>query len=184
MHVIVGRTPEGRIKTLTDGGLRAVNCACCSSKCWIDKFVNNGKPINVNYFGPEVIDTTCRDDFEGNYDQNIYVSSARRNYICNTYVPSIGLFNFGGYESRPLGAYYNINYWQGSDGCKGSPIAVSQYGHYATLQCFEETWRVIVNSGPIDGTPFEGFIYISPFFLSPPTNGQTLDGKFTISWNE
>jgi hypothetical protein len=31
MPVIVGRTPEGRIKTLTDGGLRAVNCACCDA---------------------------------------------------------------------------------------------------------------------------------------------------------
>jgi hypothetical protein len=27
--MILGRTPEGLIKTKTDGGLRAVNCACC-----------------------------------------------------------------------------------------------------------------------------------------------------------
>jgi hypothetical protein len=27
--MILGRTPEGAIKTKTDGGLRAVNCACC-----------------------------------------------------------------------------------------------------------------------------------------------------------
>jgi hypothetical protein len=33
MLMIVGRTPEGRIKTLSDGGLRAVNCACCGSQC-------------------------------------------------------------------------------------------------------------------------------------------------------
>ena len=27
--MILGRTPSGAIKTKTDGGLRAVNCACC-----------------------------------------------------------------------------------------------------------------------------------------------------------
>jgi len=27
--MILGRTPTGAIKTKTDGGLRAVNCACC-----------------------------------------------------------------------------------------------------------------------------------------------------------
>jgi len=27
--MIIGRTPAGAIKTKTDGGLRAVNCACC-----------------------------------------------------------------------------------------------------------------------------------------------------------
>jgi len=31
--MILGRTPEGLIKTKTDGGLRAVNCACCGPKC-------------------------------------------------------------------------------------------------------------------------------------------------------
>jgi len=29
--MILGRTPAGLIKTKTDGGLRAVNCACCES---------------------------------------------------------------------------------------------------------------------------------------------------------
>jgi hypothetical protein len=29
--MILGRTPGGAIKTKTDGGLRAVNCACCCS---------------------------------------------------------------------------------------------------------------------------------------------------------
>ena len=28
--MILGRTPAGLIKTKTDGGLRAVNCACCN----------------------------------------------------------------------------------------------------------------------------------------------------------
>ena len=31
--MILGRTPEGLIKTKTDGGLRAVNCACCGGGC-------------------------------------------------------------------------------------------------------------------------------------------------------
>jgi len=31
--MILGRTPAGAIKTKTDGGLRAVNCACCVSVC-------------------------------------------------------------------------------------------------------------------------------------------------------
>ena len=31
--MILGRTPSGAIKTKTDGGLRAVNCACCVSQC-------------------------------------------------------------------------------------------------------------------------------------------------------
>jgi hypothetical protein len=29
----LGRTPSGAIKTKTDGGLRAVNCACCGGEC-------------------------------------------------------------------------------------------------------------------------------------------------------
>jgi hypothetical protein len=29
--MILGRTPEGAIKTKTDNGLRAVNCACCGA---------------------------------------------------------------------------------------------------------------------------------------------------------
>jgi hypothetical protein len=29
--MILGRTPAGAIKTKTDGGLRAVNCACCGT---------------------------------------------------------------------------------------------------------------------------------------------------------
>ena len=31
--MILGRTPEGLIKTKSDGGLRAVNCACCAGGC-------------------------------------------------------------------------------------------------------------------------------------------------------
>jgi hypothetical protein len=31
--VILGRTPAGLIKTKSDGGLRAVNCACCGGEC-------------------------------------------------------------------------------------------------------------------------------------------------------
>jgi len=31
--MILGRTPGGLIKTKTDGGIRAVNCACCRPQC-------------------------------------------------------------------------------------------------------------------------------------------------------
>jgi hypothetical protein len=34
--MILGRTPAGLIKTKTDGGLRAVNCACCNT-CGCDQ---------------------------------------------------------------------------------------------------------------------------------------------------
>jgi len=35
--MILGRTPAGLIKTKTDGGLRAVNCACCNpcEECFV-----------------------------------------------------------------------------------------------------------------------------------------------------
>jgi hypothetical protein len=33
--MILGRTPAGAIKTKTDGGLRAVECACCGGECKI-----------------------------------------------------------------------------------------------------------------------------------------------------
>jgi len=32
--MVLGRTPAGAIKTKSDGGLRAVECACCGPKCY------------------------------------------------------------------------------------------------------------------------------------------------------
>ena len=52
--MILGRTPSGAIKTKTDGGLRAVNCACCGCECpppagrWrIEQVLYFGDPINI-----------------------------------------------------------------------------------------------------------------------------------------
>ena len=39
--MILGRTPAGAIKTKTDGGLRAVNCACCGT-CGCDTAISGG----------------------------------------------------------------------------------------------------------------------------------------------
>lgn len=44
--MILGRTPEGAIKTKSDGGLRAVNCACCSTCCPLPDSIK-GKKIAV-----------------------------------------------------------------------------------------------------------------------------------------
>jgi hypothetical protein len=41
--MILGRTPEGLIKIKTDGGLRAVNCACCVTCCPLPNSIKGKK---------------------------------------------------------------------------------------------------------------------------------------------
>jgi hypothetical protein len=46
--MILGRTPGGAIKTKSDGGLRAVNCACCGCGCYSISIPSALRPLFEN----------------------------------------------------------------------------------------------------------------------------------------
>jgi len=63
--MIIGRTPEGLIKTKSDSplGLRAVNCACCGGCNCINRPAGKYKFISTN-FSPIVYQDTVEQCFE------------------------------------------------------------------------------------------------------------------------
>jgi len=70
--MVLGRTPAGLIKTKTDGGLRAVNCACCGCNC-SNRPTGKYKFISTN-FSPIVYQDTdeqCYESYPG--DPNPYI---------------------------------------------------------------------------------------------------------------
>jgi len=66
MRMILGRTPAGLIKTESDGGLRAVNCACCD-KCYPTPFDPTGSVIISKETGDNIFnrDLTAQMSYNG-----------------------------------------------------------------------------------------------------------------------
>jgi hypothetical protein len=52
--MVLGRTPEGAVKIKKDGGLRAVNCACCVPKCYPVPFDPTGWVIIPTETGNDI----------------------------------------------------------------------------------------------------------------------------------
>jgi hypothetical protein len=99
--MILGRTPAGLIKTKTDGGLRAVNCACCGGEIIIPcrdcppylhnfQFSLSGDQVNITeeFQYPSVDDydplRTCSDSWDafgpGFFGTNLYIINIERAY--------------------------------------------------------------------------------------------------------
>jgi len=86
--MILGRTPAGLIKTKTDGGLRAVNCACCGScGCYsisiplgLRSLFENANLSNLSAFGvPARFFGYLKAEFSGGIANDIWYADFTRN---------------------------------------------------------------------------------------------------------
>ena len=76
--MILGRTPEGLIKTKSDGGLRAVNCACCGPKCYPVPFDPTGWVIIPTATGNNIFnrDLTVQMSYNGTFNGTPFSKSS------------------------------------------------------------------------------------------------------------
>jgi len=86
--MILGRTPAGAIKIKTDGGLRAVNCACCETcGCYqisiplgLRSLFENANISNLSAFGvPAAFFGYLRTEFSGGIENDIWYADFTRN---------------------------------------------------------------------------------------------------------
>ena len=120
--MILGRTPGGLIKTKSDGGLRAVNCACCEGECGcgiqipqnLRTLVQGG---NVTMYG------VSPDYFQLN-DDNWYAE----------FFPESGNFYCAGiryfFETGCLGKLFLFIEFRNGEECMDGPC--SGYGQFGT----------------------------------------------------
>jgi len=120
--MILGRTPEGLIKTKSDGGLRAVNCACCvSCGCYqisipleLRPLFENANLSNLSAFGvPARFLGYLKAEFSGGIENDIWYADFTRN------LPEVYPILYEG-----MGFYY-----QKSTGCLGMGGGSPAYSH-------------------------------------------------------
>jgi hypothetical protein len=108
--MILGRTPEGLIKTKSDGGLRAVNCACC---------VICGPGYYYDMFGAFIF---------ADKDNSYEISKAQYNLV-----QAGGTFNGSASISINFSPVLNCSFSASSDPIIAAPNAVCSSLGFATI---------------------------------------------------
>ena len=178
--MILGRTPEGLIKTKSDSplGLRAINCTCCGGGCNFRELYDSGvRSITLNYFGGGfptgngVCESSCPVD---EYSTQIQNSTGPNGiYVLDYYESSQPSFG----TSAQYFAFDFVVFF-GCD-CSQEYIRQPQYW-FPYVACFNggKAWRLVVLGGGFGPTITA---YVGDF-TTPPKNGQVIDGKFSLSW--
>jgi hypothetical protein len=177
--MILGRTPAGAIKTKTDGGLRAVECACCGG---------NLCPCEGPVEGPNVFYLNKRDGqdwikggFIGNYNLNYSLFQKDGSVVCNSSGVNSSGGNWGGCGASSSGAY-------STDFCEGGPSSEERTSFFSVAfylcQINSETYALYCSVYARCNLRyvFPEYVYCSPEgFFSPSVDpDRIVCGKLTI----
>jgi hypothetical protein len=182
----LGRTSAGKIKIKTDGtaGLRAVECACCEGKCWIQKLYDSGvRSITLDYFGGgfPTGDGACEPtsgcpDFEP-YSTQIKNSTGPNGiYVLDYYESSQPSFGTSAqYFAFDLVLFFGCD-------CSEELIRQPQFWFpYVACTNGGSAWALAVGGGGSGIFSPTATAYYKVFY-TPPKNGEVIDGKFSLSW--
>ena len=148
--MIIGRTAENKIKIKTDGGLRAVNCACCGGGCAFSdgdvvKISALGKfstvTIGQTLYGP----VPCWGDIEEQRENQVFIR----------------------YKTR----------WLFSDGSTGGPCVPDSIREDYEDWFYRYTWRYSIQ-GSICRIDFEENTNISDVIINQNLDGCDSSGNF------
>jgi len=160
----LGRTSSGAIKTKTDGGLRAVNCACCVTCPEITEYyiviseamynaLKNGGSVSASGGGSEY--TGC--SFSGTGGGTLSVcggdSTAYGGVTCTTDAQEYGSFISFSWQIAKVGSEYRLRYGAGGlFGIQSGSCFSNIYAGFCYTVGFFTSWNLDNNGGG-------GFIY-------------------------
>lgn len=172
----LGRTSTGAIKIKTDGGLRAVGCACCGGLCGPISFNDEyGYYVPVNSETSYEISKEEFDNFQlgGTISWSSYINMAYGPFACsfsysdsisvppNTCTDGVGTYIFRGegYSQSPT-CINDCSYYE-SQCPPGAPPATPVYSSTGiSLIVFSETDKY--------------YLYVSGYVMCPYGNGTTI----------
>ena len=173
--MILGRTPEGLIKTKSDGGLRAVNCACCSTCPIPDNILNiNFVTSGINVTGAQCVTTY----FNGSWKAKREVDDDDPSFIlcrANFNASEVPTYPYP-YDFPPTDVPYTISCTPTNDG-SGNIVCLNP--------CYTNNVDILIAQFPKGLTPADGF-YVQIRFRSYLTTAARVffehisDGKLEI----
>ena len=181
--MILGRTPEGLIKTKSDGGLRAVNCACCGGcGCYsisipieLRSLFENANISNLSAFGvPAAFFGYLKAEFSGGIANDLWYADFTYN------LPEVMPIQYLG-----MGFYY-----QKSTGClsmgSGAPL-FSQIEGYPTGAPYDYDDSLVPEvtlydaEDPLFHCQSLGYLGLSSECSDPVYEPSPQDSTFTIN---
>jgi hypothetical protein len=163
----LGRTSSGKIKIKTDGGLRAVECACCGNTEFdlcrglfisnpLLSIIQNATQVQVDYdlpaFGPDIYDP------------------ASNSWVCCVYPQIQGYKTYAWNGSVADTPIYEEDLYDGR-------ISISLIGNFFSFLLIEVSGsnrEIVTYTAPQECRPTSDDGYIAPQLFTIPVNGQSI----------